>query len=66
MPNGRYTFKPSTGPEQGRHQAYTQPLDGEYVFGEDPGTNQPFDTYKDATKDLQAIIGECVQKGKRG
>jgi FAD binding domain len=65
MPNGRYTFKPSTGPEQGRHQAYTQPLDGEYVFGEDPGTKQPFDTYKDATKDLQAIIGECVQKGKR-
>ncbi len=65
MPNGRYTFERRPKPEQGRHEAYAQVLDGEYVFGEDPGTKEPFDTYKDATKDLQAIIGECVQNGKR-
>jgi hypothetical protein len=65
MPNGRYTFERRTKPEQGRHEAYSQALDGEYVFAEDPRTKPAFDTYKDATKDLQAIIGECVQNGKR-
>ena len=64
MANGRNFFRKKTQ-EQGRHQAYTQPLDGEYVFGEDPGTKPPFDTYKDATKELQAIIKACMQDGKR-
>ena len=51
--------------EQGRHQAYTQALDGEYAFDPNPGTKPPFDTYNDATKELQGIIKECVDNGKR-
>jgi len=64
MPNGRSFMRPKTQ-EQGRHQAYTQALDGEYGFDPNPGTKPPFDTYNDATKELQGIIKDCVDKGKR-
>src|SRR4029077_18171834 len=64
MSNGRSFFRQKTQ-EQGRHQAYTQALDGEYAFRVDPGTKSPFDTYNDATKELQGIIKTCIQDGKR-
>ena len=64
MANGRSFFRQKTQ-EQGRHQAYTQALDGEYAFRVDPGTKSPFDTYNDATKELQGIIKTCIQDGKR-
>ncbi len=62
--NGRSFFRPKAK-EEGRHQAFTQPLDGEYAFRNDPGTKPPFDTYNDATKELQDIVKACVQDGKR-
>jgi hypothetical protein len=63
MPNGRSFFRPKAQ-ESGRHQAFTQSLDGEYAFRIDQGTKSPFDTYNDATKELQDIIGACVHDGK--
>jgi hypothetical protein len=65
MPNGRSFFREHRTQEQGRHQAYTQALDGEYAFAPNPGTKPPFETYNDATKELQDIIRTCVQDGKR-
>jgi len=64
MANGRSFFRKKTQ-EQGRHQAYAQALDGEYAFAPNPGTKTPFDTYNDATKELQGIIKACMQDGKR-
>lgn len=64
MPNGRSFFRQKMQ-EQGRHQAYTQALDGEYAFAPNPGTKTPFETYNDATKELQDIIRACVRDGKR-
>ena len=61
MPNGRSFMRQKTQ-EQGRHQAYTQALDGEYAFDPNPGTKPPFDTYNDATKELQGIIKTASTK----
>ncbi|HUL04864.1 MAG TPA: FAD-binding protein [Candidatus Acidoferrum sp.] len=63
MANERRFLRPART-EQGRHLAYTQALDGEYAFDPNPGTKPPFDTYNDATKELQAIIKECVDGNK--
>ena len=65
MPNGRRFFRKTKTQEQGRHQSFTQALDGEYAFRNDPGTKPPLETYNDATKELQEIIGECLQDGKK-
>ncbi|MGH8684033.1 MAG: hypothetical protein ACREUM_01640, partial [Nitrosospira sp.] len=64
MPNGhgRSFFRPQTL-ETGRHQSYEQVLEGEYAFGIDRGGKPPFETYNDATKELQGIIQACVQDG---
>ena len=64
MPNGRRFFR-QKAQEQGRHQSFTQALDGEYAFRNDPGTKPPLETYNDATRELQDIVGECVQAGKK-
>ena len=50
--------------ETGRHEAYEQVIDGEYVFRVDRGGKAPFDTYNDATAELQGIIRACVDDGK--
>lgn len=64
MPNGhgRSFFRPQTL-ETGRHQSYEQVLEGEYAFGIDRGGKPPFETYNDATKELQGIIQTCIQDG---
>lgn len=63
MPNGRSFFRPKTK-EVGRHQAFSQPLDGEYSFRIDSGAKLPLETYNDATKELQAIIQACIADNK--
>src|SRR5687768_3927244 len=69
MPNGdsstseRSFFRPKTW-ETGRHESFEQALEGEYVFRIDRGEKPPFDTYNQATKELQGIIQTCVQDGK--
>ncbi len=50
--------------ETGRHEAYQQAIDGEYVFRVDRGGKAPFDTYNDDTAELQGIIQACVDDGK--
>lgn len=64
MPNGsgRSFFRPQTL-ETGRHQSYEQALEGEYAFGIDRGGKPPFETYNDATRELQGIIQTCIQDG---
>lgn len=57
----RFTPRPM---EQGRHLAYKQAMEGEYVFGVDRGNNPPLETYNQATAELQGIIRTCVQEGK--
>jgi hypothetical protein len=66
MANGRSFFR-KKAQEQGRHQAYTQALDGEYAFdpNPNPGAEPALQTYNDATKELQGIIKACLQDGKR-
>ena len=66
MANGRSFFRKKTQ-EQGRHQSYTQALDGEYAFDPNPapGAKAELKTYKDATKERRDIIGACVRDGKR-
>ena len=65
MPNGhgRSSFRPQTL-ETGRHQSYEQTFEGEYAFDIDRGGKPPFETYNDATRELQGIIQACVQDGK--
>ena len=65
MPNGRSFFRDKRTQEQGRHQAYTQALQGEYGFDPNPGTKPGLETYNDATKELQDIIKKCVDENKR-
>jgi hypothetical protein len=60
---GRSFFRAQTL-ETGRHQAYEQTLEGEYAFSVDRGAKPPFETYNDATRELQGIIQTCVQDGK--
>ena len=60
---GRSFFRAQTL-ETGRHQAYEQTLEGEYAFSIDRGAKPPFETYNDATRELQGIIQTCVQDGK--
>lgn len=64
MPNGhgRSFFRPQTL-ETGRHQSYAQALEGEYAFSVDRGEKPPFETYNDATRELQDIIQACIQDG---
>ena len=64
MPNGRSFFREQRTQEQGRHQAYTQALQGEYGFDPNPGTKPPLETYNDATKELQGIIKEQADQMK--
>ncbi len=63
MPNQRRFFR-SRDTETGRHQAFRQPLDGEYGFRLDQGDRPPLDTYNATTEELQAIISACLQDGK--
>ena len=60
---GRSFFRAQTL-ETGRHQAYEQAIEGEYAFSIDRGAKPPFETYNDATRELQGIIQTCVQDGK--
>jgi hypothetical protein len=64
MPNGdgRSFFRPQTL-ETGRHQSYEQVLEGEYAFDIDRGEKPPFETYNNATGELQGIIRACIQDG---
>lgn len=64
MPNGRSYYRLRNTPEMGRHQAYQQTLEGEYAFRLDQGGKPPFDTYNEATKELQNIIKRNIQDGK--
>src|SRR5262245_7979744 len=64
MPNGRSFFRKKTQ-EQGRHQAYTQALDGEYAFDPNPGTTSDIAIYNAATKEPQDILNACAQDAKR-
>lgn len=61
--DGRSFFRPKTW-ETGRHESFQQALEGEYVFRIDRGVKPPFDTYNHATKELQGMIGTCIQDGK--
>ncbi len=65
MTNGsrRSVFTPKPM-EQGRHLAYKQAMEGEYVFGVDRGNSPPLETYNQATAELQGIIQACVREGK--
>ena len=68
MPNGtssseRSFFRPKTV-ETGRHESYEQAVEGEYVFRIDRGGQSPFDTYNEATKELQGIIRACLEDNK--
>ena len=64
MPNGhgRSFFRPQTL-KTGRHQSYEQTLEGEYAFNIDRGGKPPFETYNDATGELQEIIQTCIEDG---
>jgi hypothetical protein len=64
MATQRSFFRLRNTPETGRHEAYQQILEGEYAFRPDQGTQSPFETYNDVTKELQAIIQACIQDGK--
>lgn len=68
MPNGtglnERSFFRSKTLETGRHESFTQVLEGEYVFRIDRGGKPPFDTYNEATKELQGIIRACLDDGK--
>lgn len=64
MPTQRSYFRLKNTPETGRHEAYQQILEGEYAFHPDQGLHSTLDTYNDATKELQTIIGVCTQDGK--
>ena len=61
--NRRSIFTPRSM-ERGRHQAFEQAMEGEYVFGADRGGEPPLETYNSATTELQGIIQACVQEGK--
>lgn len=50
--------------ETRRHQSYEQAFEGEYAFSIDRGDEPPFETYNDATPELQGIIQSCMQDGK--
>jgi hypothetical protein len=50
--------------ERGRHLAFEQAVEGEYVFGVDRDSKPPLETYNSATAELQGIIKACVQEGK--
>jgi hypothetical protein len=63
MPGTRSFFRPKAR-EVGRHEAYSQALEGEYAFRIDTGAKPPIDTYNDATKELQGIIQACIADGK--
>jgi len=63
MPNERRFFR-QRPKETGRHQSFDQALDGEYAFRLDQGGQPMLDTYKAATKELQAIIKDSVDDGK--
>lgn len=63
MPNERRFFR-QRPKETGRHQSFDQALDGEYAFRLDQGGQPMLDTYKAATKELQAIIKDCVDDAK--
>ncbi|MCZ6565903.1 MAG: FAD-binding protein [Gammaproteobacteria bacterium] len=60
----RSYFRLKSTPEKGRHKAYLQILEGEYAFRLDSGVQPPFETYKNATKELQNIIQFCLQNNK--
>jgi hypothetical protein len=61
--NGRSTFTPKSL-ERGRHLAFEQAMEGEYVFAVDRGGKPPLETYNSATTELQGIIRACVQQGR--
>ncbi len=60
----RSYFRSKDTPEKGRHEAYLQILEGEYGFHVDSGVQPPFETYNNATKELQNIIQLCLQDNK--
>jgi len=60
MANGRCFFTPSAN-EEVQHQASEDALDGEYAFRADPGVLPPLETYNAATRELQGIVGACLQ-----
>src|SRR5512146_2367970 len=61
--NGRSTFTPKSL-ERGRHLAFEQAMEGEYVFAVDRGGKPPLETYNSATTELQGIIRACMQQGR--
>ena len=64
MTNKRRFFRSKSTPEKGRHESYHQILEGEYGFRLDSGGLPPFETYINATKELQKIIQFCLQNNK--
>ncbi len=63
----RRFFTPSDKVEVGRHQSYRHSIEGKYAFeryqGGDGGAEK-LAAYKNVTKELQAIIAECISSGK--
>lgn len=60
MPDQRRFFRPRDA-ESGRHRSFRQPLDGEYGFRLDQGGRPPLETYNATTKELQAMVAECLR-----
>ncbi len=60
MPTQRHDFIEGEKTIRGRHLAYSQKINGEYFF-RSPETGDGFDAYKAATRELKAIIGQCVR-----
>ena len=63
----RRLFTPSDKPEVGRHRSYKHQVEGKYAFKMyqgGPGADEKLDAYKEMTKELQAIIAECIASNK--
>ncbi len=63
----RRRFVPQTRPVEGRHQAYSQTIEGKYHFDRysgGGGVEEMFAAYRSVTAELQAIIAEAVSEGK--
>ncbi len=63
----RRFFTPSDKVEVGRHRSYEHKAEGKYFFKKYQGGDgavEKLAAYKEVTKELQAIIAECIASGK--
>lgn len=63
----RRYFVPSEEFEVGRHRSYKHKVEGKYTFKKYQGSSSgsaKLEAYKGLTKELQAIIGECIESNK--